>query len=680
MKKNKFYAFLATFAALLAAPSALSVLPQTEQQTFQPSLKINLLSNSGFENGKSGWNFSNNSNTIFALTTGASNAIEGNASLVFTPSDAGQYVESPLLDFPAGREGGACLAAVRATSNETNNLYFLRVLKSDNTDVVLDNASTDANKLPQIPTSSGLTEKSAIKYVAFTCPPSGTKYKIRVESSGGAAVATKIDSLWFGTDFRLVGAPAGAQWVGSIKWAQTANCSWNVTSGAASADSDCPNPTTSGLVSAPGTKIPAVTLPSLKSGQYLFLFRGAFYSLRNVDSSHGANWAVNDGTTSIFAGRSGGFPSGVNTYSESPTLTASYSAAEGSGKTFDLRTTSCSSDCQIKVTDNDFEISVYFFPSEGTLNGSSIDSINWRAEASISGANVTLSSSSVVTPNALESGSFTMADLAGATISSMIPCSSTNQATGKTCSSGNESLGIAFNAPRSGLAYGECSFRAEASSNSSSRFFASLVKTGNDNQTILETGSIKAAFSFAGSVVYGGILRVGGFFSVTAGLNTFRVFYTLDTGSSVSGSVMATNATDYASCTFRPADYIETAFARMAGYIDSGINSGSKQLIVTFASSSNEDTACSSSPCTVYENPTGKVTGVTRGGTGNYTVAVQGGFFSAVPYGCYGSSTGGANASVSIDKSNSSATSLNVRTAISGSDADAAVTLVCFGR
>lgn len=84
------------------------------------------------------------------------------------------------------------------------------------------------------------------------------------------------------------------------KSAATANCSWTSTSGsmaAFSADSDCPTITTSGNVSAPGTKIPAVVATSILPGRYKVEVSGLIASLFTTTSTT-CNFEIHDGTSS----------------------------------------------------------------------------------------------------------------------------------------------------------------------------------------------------------------------------------------------------------------------------------------------------------------------------------------------------------------------------------------------
>lgn len=84
---------------------------------------------------------------------------------------------------------------------------------------------------------------------------------------------------------------------GTLTYAGTTNCAWDTNSGTFanfSADTDCPAASVSGIVSAPGTKIPGISLTNLPAGKYLVLAQG-----RSGSASGGAtlcNYRLSDGT------------------------------------------------------------------------------------------------------------------------------------------------------------------------------------------------------------------------------------------------------------------------------------------------------------------------------------------------------------------------------------------------
>lgn len=679
--KNRMNSFIATLIGLLAVPSALSVLPQTEQQTFQPATGVNLLSNPGFENGKTGWNYSVNSPTIFAPIIGASDSIEGNGSLVFTPTGSGQYFESPLMDFPSGREGAACLAAIRSQSVETTDLYVLRVLKSDNTDVVTDPNSTNPSKYPQIPTSLGLTEKSAIKYVSFACPPAGTKYKMRVQSTASSPAPAKYDSAWFGTDYRVRAAPAGAQWYGSAVWPVTANCSWvaSQTSYADyAADPDCVNPTVSGMVQAPATKIPGVVLPSGGSGRYLFIVNGQFE--KNNATVGVANWRLYDGTNgtpdiNIL------YTNTVNPSSGSGQGAFSY-AAFNSAKTVRIQSKQNADATQTIIgnVQSTLSIDVYYFPNATEVQGVAVDSFNWRVSANISGANPSLGTSAVSSYAGIEDSSLTLTNDPTNSLSALIPCSGTNAPSGTTCSAGNESVGVSFNAPRAGRVRACFQFTWEGHSSSSIGAAFQLVRTPNDAQTILEEGGARIQASHATTTAMGHPFNVCGNFNVSAGMNTIRLMYEqVFAGSITSSLVLADGSSSNGQRDIKidvwPLDYVESAFARYAGMVTSNSESSERVERVLIAGGS-ASTACSSSPCTTYNESGDWVSSVTRSNTGDYTVNFNSGVFSAAPV-CVCSGSG--NRSCATESTTTTTARLLTYGTSGGGASDASPSVICMG-
>jgi len=134
------------------------------------------------------------------------------------------------------------------------------------------------------------------------------------------------------------------------------------------------------------------------------------------------------------------------------------------------------------------------------------DAQGWYVDASISGANPSLGTASVTSYTGIENGSLTMTQNSGSA-SAQIGCSSTNAPSGLTCSSGNESLSVAFTPPKSGT-YRACVtanhyIDAPAGSiNIVSTF--QIVETAANAQTVLQEGKGKA---MSGSVIFSGDRR-----------------------------------------------------------------------------------------------------------------------------------------------------------------------------
>lgn len=95
---------------------------------------------------------------------------------------------------------------------------------------------------------------------------------------------------------------------------------------------------------------------------------------------------------------------------------------------------------------------------------------------------------------------------------------------------------------------------------------------------------------------------------------------------------------------------------------------------------STRTTVCNGSPCTIYQNKGNWMSGVTRGGGGQYTIAVNTGVFgSAVEPECVFTSAS-AQARIPYLASTPTATSISVNTNnVSGSDTDSTLSFKCSG-
>ena len=129
----------------------------------QESQIINMLSNPGYESGKTSWgtNFTN-SLTVVSGTQ----ALFGSASLKFEPqSSVFTEVYSPLLTVPQGLQGQQCNAIVNYRTDEYTNYFVAKVKDASGTELITDVL------LPKI--IMGVpTEGANSLTLAFECPVS----------------------------------------------------------------------------------------------------------------------------------------------------------------------------------------------------------------------------------------------------------------------------------------------------------------------------------------------------------------------------------------------------------------------------------------------------------------------------------------------------------------------------
>jgi hypothetical protein len=98
-------------------------------------------------------------------------------------------------------------------------------------------------------------------------------------------------------------AGAGGTLVGTASWAGTANCAWSKSPNGSGfetynvADSDCPTPTVTGDITAPGTKIPAIVVGTgsvSTTATYIFVATAGFW--HTSAARYICAWRVTDGT------------------------------------------------------------------------------------------------------------------------------------------------------------------------------------------------------------------------------------------------------------------------------------------------------------------------------------------------------------------------------------------------
>lgn len=182
----------------------------------------------------------------------------------------------------------------------------------------------------------------------------------------------------------------------------TTNCAWSMTGTTFSnfsADADCPVPTVSGRVQAPGTKIPAIVIPANSaSGYYTIIAKGSLYASASTDAL--CNYRMSDGTidgSSQSAGTNGSFsaPAGQNIH------TFDYTSGITTAKTIQIQSremTGSASACLVNADSNGqaLEFEVHYTPptSVTTYDQSSANYSRRAFTATSPNSSVTFSSQS----------------------------------------------------------------------------------------------------------------------------------------------------------------------------------------------------------------------------------------------------------------------------------------------
>jgi len=209
--------------------------------------------------------------------------------------------------------------------------------------------------------------------VVFPCGATGARFGRIAYTSTGTGATFNAGRFTY-KKYLAQTVPDGASFVGSIRYASTAACTWSRTGAGSnsfanfSADTDCPTPTVKGNVSAPGTKIPAITLPAgMGPGRYVFKAIGGFYKSGTVSSS--VAFRFSDGTNSS-TGSGVYVSSTISGFSPVIDGEITYNTSLSSATTVNVQglTDSTSNAVSIDVQSGgvDFEIQVYRYPLNGT--------------------------------------------------------------------------------------------------------------------------------------------------------------------------------------------------------------------------------------------------------------------------------------------------------------------------
>lgn len=626
---------------------------------------INVLQNAGFESGiTNGW--TNTGGTFSAVTAGANLLIE-TRSATFDASATSQSVQSTAYTVPNGLKGLPCSASILYLGGDAN--LSLQVFDGS---VVLANRTLVTATVP------------TFYPVPFVCPTSGT-IQLRVISSADAALVS-LDQMYLGQNniFQL----SQTYDFGSARQLGASGCiySENTSTGlnnwvALGTGTGCNAWTTTGRINVVGTNDHRITASNIAAGTYKFTLTGPI--INGAVAGLQCQFRLSDGTNTFnpqFLGQSSGNPT-INALH----FEARYAAAQTGTVTWTIQAAdSGGNSCGISNDAAGYEAnwSVQYYPASND-QAARLDTLTWIVDANISGANPSLGTAAVSTYTGIENGSLTLTNNSvPSAIAAQIPCSSTNAPTGVTCAVGNESLGVSFTVPQSGLIEACADFSWEgniaASGNVNSIF--QIVETPNNAQTILQEGKSRVqakSNNAAGAPAFP--LRVCGTLNLQQGQRTLRLMYEQAVTGTVNSSLIAADAagTDGqrdVHWTVRPLTYgAGTAVGLLQGLVTS--NSVGQERVERI-SITNSGTP------TIARQSGSWVTSLTDGGVGITTLVIPSGIFSDVPTCVCNNALNGGGATCKIDGV-PTATSVQIRTysesagTLTLNDNDA--TVICMG-
>lgn len=278
---NLFKKFVLIAALMGVISSTASAAPSEVDRQFYT--QRNLLGNGGAESGKSQWSASSGT---FTTTTTAANVYEGAASFSWDASANGQTLSAELLTVPQGYYGrdGVASCAIKAASSTA--AYKLQVY--DGTNVIAEKTMTVS--------TTGFVRTT----LNFVTPSTGS-YRIRLASTQDEPIIY-VDSCYLGLaeGFNTYQV-SQASFVGSAYIGYNATCTNTVTSTSIvqfSTAAGCPAPVVEsnpgpGVIQTTDADGPTFTVAGLPPGVYRVEIEVPVGTSGNVDGMI----AINDGTT-----------------------------------------------------------------------------------------------------------------------------------------------------------------------------------------------------------------------------------------------------------------------------------------------------------------------------------------------------------------------------------------------
>jgi len=595
----------------------LLVVAQLTSQQSQFVTPENILDNPGFQNGKTKWSVSTGSWSV------AGSGLDNYASW-----DAGASTETFCSDLKAvpdrlkGKSGAALLNVSVPSGTATHKIEV---------------RDGSANVLAQDNIFSNDTAVNNI--VNFIFPTSGTVRVCLVAQADEPAVRV-YSGVIADAAFLTVGQYAGAEFVGSLEWTTTTNCSWSTTSTSYSNfanDNDCDDNAriTRGVFTDSSSGLrPEFSVPQLPPGNYIVHIEAPIRcEPTSASTSAQCYMRLTDGTNN-FGLRSliqVGGASSASLLITVPRLTFSFEQTSGLGSTtFNLQGLVVAGGRALLRGDDagGLRISMYRYPLAGTqVFRADTVAQSWEgyfdATCSWARTNTALGDPTAdASCNLVETSNVNMGTVSAA------------------LSGGNKLPGVVFTAKSTGV-YKVCSHTGNV--------VASVI--GNINMALNVNGVnvVRSSDQSSGTTVFSNPNTMCHHLSATAGTQyTVKVV----TGAS-SGTITVSGGDDPRSAIFsiealsvaKPAPLIENAVVSSYSGV-TGVEYGTY--------------TCAASSSLGY-NPGGWMTGITNISSGLCTISVRAGTFSQRPM-CYVTNLGTVTTQSRVVKmdSSSTATSLSI--------------------
>lgn len=601
--------------------------------------------NSGFESGKAKWTASGG--TLAAVTSGT-NLLAGKGSATWDASASGQTLTSQAITIPKGYYGLDCEVEILAQVPSGTATHYVRAYDGTNVQAYQSIISSTTPRWNP---------------VTFPCPQSGT-IALQIYANADEPLIA-IDVGYIGRSKRVGSTQLTSEWrsytptIGNLGTGSTVTNSgfWRQVGDSMQIIMKVTKDASGGSGSS------AVTF-SLPSGYEINTAKLPTTSLQSL----GYATDMSSGTV------------GSVLYLTS-TQVYLYAMTVGSGQ---WNGSAFSANKQVTLN---FTVPIVGWTAQTIVMP---DAQGWYVDASISGANVGLGTTSVSSYSVIGSSSLSMTKASGSA-DVQVPCSGGNAPSGLTCSAGSELFGVAFNIPKSG-AYRVCAsanhyIDSPAGSINLATTFQ-LAETSTTSDTILQEGKGKA---MSGSILMSGdrreyrsVYTCGNFVFSSVGQKVVKLMYETEiSGTPDNHYIKADGDTILGQpdvhITVWPLSTQQQAL--LANSVSTTVTNGVKVLTAKVQ-------AVNGSTCTVSEEDGDWLGATTPLATGRCTVAINAGTFSATPK-CsltgYATTYTGVTQSLTAHFTNLSTTTMTFETRydVGGSNAisgdDSPFMLMCVG-
>lgn len=462
--------------------------------------------------------------------------------------------------------------------------------------------------------------------MTLNTPCTATSLTVGFTTTAVPGATLRVDNLYYGLATNI-GTVSQASLYGTLVFGTCGLWSTTSTTYVDLVSSGCTYTATGGISAPTTANRPGFTASNLPPGNYMVVASG--FSIRsNGNVSQGIQARLTDGTINgngiaQFSGTNIGQQNINGTIVSTFTYTSPQSLVDMRIQAFSTSGNTVSLEVN---TASGLRFDVYRFPLQSEA-GFRPDTIAWKVDANISGANPSLGTATVGAYTGITNPSLTLVNNPGAgNIAAQIPCAGTTAPSGTTCTV-DESVGVSFQLPRAGDVLACASFGWQGATGAGGFLETAfqLVETANNAQTPLQEGKSKLPISVAAaSSSNSDTLRVCGNFSfASAGQKTLRLTYEQAATAVVSTSQIFADANAsvgqrdihwevYPINQVSPAPFVSQAWTHPDQFVG-------QLLYVKFGGATLWTSACTSTPCTIWDtNAPGTV--VTRSATGDYLV------------------------------------------------------------